>query len=579
MSFGDMKVGTKIKLGFGVLLVLMVFISGVGYFALSSSNDGIQRYRAIARNTNAVGRIQANFLETSMSVDDYLLSSDKEELKKFDEHHKLTVDLTQKYLEGIDKEERKKQIKEILAQLNVFKDEFHKVTVFQDKRNDLVNNVLNTGGPSMEVKLTEILTTAKRDFDMVAAYNASLAMRNLILARLYVVKYLDENLEEYAKRVDSEFKEMMTNLDVLDRELQNRNRRLLLAQIIEEQKKYHEAFKEVAIAIEKRNLVVETKLHVLGDRMSEIIEDIKLKYKEEQDTLGPALVESNNTSIMVSIIAAIIALFAGILIAVKISKSIINPLVEMVKSTYDLASGEGDLTKRLEIVSRDEIGELGENFNLFVEKLQGSISNVANTTKILTETSIDLASKASDLSTSIEEMSSQSSNVASATEEISVNVSSVTRATETMSTNAGGIASATEQMSGSVNTVAVAIEELTASLQEVSKNTTHAASIASNAAENANTTTELMKHLETASQSIDKVLDVINDIADQTNLLALNATIEAASAGEAGKGFAVVANEVKELAKQTAQATEEISAQIVDMQHRTKESVVAGVPP
>ena len=130
-------------------------------------------------------------------------------------------------------------------------------------------------------------------------------------------------------------------------------------------------------------------------------------------------------------------------------------------------------------------------------------------------------------------------------------------------------------MSAGVSSVATAIEEMSASLNEVSKNCQKESQIAASASNQAKSTRDLMDRLGVSSKEVGKVIEVINDIADQTNLLALNATIEAASAGDAGKGFAVVANEVKELAKQTAQATEQISRQIEEMQGSTTSAVAA----
>jgi len=277
-------------------------------------------------------------------------------------------------------------------------------------------------------------------------------------------------------------------------------------------------------------------------------------------------------------IIGIILLFSVVIVlplAILIVRSIIIPLSRTKTMLHEIAEGDGDLTVRLNIDSKDEIGELASNFNIFVEKLQDLFRNVAENTIELSSSSVSLNSANKTLTEHVAQTNEQSSNVASAAEEISVNVSNVTNATENVSTNVTTIAAATEEMSNGVSTVAVAIEELTSSLSEVSKNTIRASTIAQDASVNASSTSETMQQLDASSKEIGKILDVINDIADQTNLLALNATIEAASAGEAGKGFAVVANEVKELAKQTAQATDEITEQISDMQNKTQNSVEA----
>jgi len=575
MGFRDMKVGTKIKMGFGITIALLMLISIIGYYSLSNSSDGINRYRAIARNTNNVGRVQANLLTMRMNVKDFLITSSETDIKEFKEYFEITTTLAGETLEMINNPERKSKVREVQSIVKQYGEDFDKVVKFQELRNDQLENHANIYGPEMEKELTAILKSARRDSDMSAAYYASLATRNLILARLYVLKFLDNNQQTAVDRVAKEFSEMQINLDTLDRELQNRERRRMLASVIETKKNYQQAFAKIVKSIKSRNKVIETSLNVIGKTAAKEIEEIKLQYKTEQDKLGPQIVDANNTSMSVSTIASLFALFVGILFAFKIIQAVVKPLLDMVKATFELSQGDGDLTQRLDISSHDEIGELGENFNNFLEKLHKSITKVANTTENLGDTSVSLSKQADNLATSIEEMSSQSANVAAASEQISVNVVNVTGATEDMSENANSIAAATEEVSAGVNTVAAAIEELTSSLQEVSQNTVRAATIASDASDNANMTTDLMQHLVTASQSIDKVLDVISDIADQTNLLALNATIEAASAGEAGKGFAVVANEVKELARQTAQATEEISGQIIEMQKRTTESVGA----
>ena len=252
----------------------------------------------------------------------------------------------------------------------------------------------------------------------------------------------------------------------------------------------------------------------------------------------------------------LVTIIAVILTAVLVSfaaLAIVKPLNKAVDGLKDIAQGEGDLTMRLQVTSKDEIGEMAHWFNTFIEKLQGIIKQITENSASVGSSSEQLSKISELLLTGAEDTSQRSNNVATAAEEMSSNLNNVAAAMEESSTNA--------------NMVATAAEEMSSTIKEIAENAEKARGVSSDAVTQANSASESMQQLSEAANKINKVTETITEISEQTNLLALNATIEAARAGEAGKGFAVVANEIKELAKQTAMATLDIKNLIDDVQN------------
>ena len=174
-----------------------------------------------------------------------------------------------------------------------------------------------------------------------------------------------------------------------------------------------------------------------------------------------------------------------------------------------------------------------------------------------------------------DEIQSMLRSVASATTQLDASAQSMASTAEQTNHQSMTVAAASEEMATNVQTVAAATEQLSSSVTEIAQQVSHSTEMSSAAVGEAERVTAMVGSLAGASQKIGEVVELITDIAEQTNLLALNATIEAARAGEAGKGFAVVAHEVKNLANQTAKGTDEIGAQIGDIQNQTNEAVDA----
>ena len=282
--------------------------------------------------------------------------------------------------------------------------------------------------------------------------------------------------------------------------------------------------------------------------IARISADIASLYKIEDKAAIRAVADSKSAyqSARMLIIGLILAAFAlSVGLALGIGRTIARPLKQTVQMLEGLAEGHLDL--RLDVDTKDEVGQMAGALNRAMTRLQEAMRAMGN----------------------------NSQGVAAASEELSAVSGQMRGSAQESANQAGVVSAAAEQVSISVQTVAAGTEQMSASIREIAKNTSDAAGVAMKAVDVAESANVTVAKLGESSAEIGNVIKVINSIAEQTNLLALNATIEAARAGEAGKGFAVVASEVKELARETSKATEDIGRRIEAIQVDTRAAVDA----
>ncbi|WP_319408289.1 methyl-accepting chemotaxis protein [uncultured Desulfosarcina sp.] len=305
-------------------------------------------------------------------------------------------------------------------------------------------------------------------------------------------------------------------------------------------------------------------LDQLGAEASQIGENIISRLKDLETGVKASIESVNqearqamaraNTSMLVGIAAGVLL---ALLLGFVSTRNITRPIQQVVKLAQQMS--EGDFTHHLKIDQKDEIGLLVDALNRLVMRMERMLRRVVNSVDTLRFSSGEMTRISERMARGADLTAAKSNTVATAAEEMSASMSSVSAASEEATTN--------------VSMVAETVAGTTETIKTIAGHSEKARTIADSAVVQADQASAKMNALGSAADAISKVTEVITEISEQTNLLALNATIEAARAGEAGKGFAVVANEIKELARQTAQATHEIKAKIEGIQHSTDETV------
>jgi methyl-accepting chemotaxis protein len=397
-----------------------------------------------------------------------------------------------------------------------------------------------------------LYTVSRIDRDVSEIGRALITMlgNNDLAQRRILQEHLEDARTRYKKRLDQ-----LKGMDITRREQPFLAR---IEALILETRTFNQNAQKLAMSGQTQQA---TTLYMVEssprmDKIEATFMDFKQLVETEVNELHAEVASVQTTSRWLQLGAGILALTVVLILGIPIIRGISGPINGTVRSLADVAKGNVAADVAPELLSRqDEIGELARATQDLIKSLRSTLGEMGQSAHSLAEASTDMSTVAQQLSDGSRSVVGLVNTVAAAAEESSANTASVAADMDQASNNLTSVASATEEMSATVG--------------EIAANAEKARAISGEAKDQAEAISGMMRELGHAAQEIGKVTETITSISAQTNLLALNATIEAARAGAAGKGFAVVANEIKELAQQTAAATEDIKVKITGIQAST----------
>lgn len=517
--FYKLRVSIKVLVAPVFILLLMVGTGGLTYLSLHTiEEETTVVVEELAPLTKTASDLMERIDQMRIHLRDFVLKhGDEASVKKFNDEHALFAKEAEEANKDVHDPTLKKYLDEIIKDAEAYDHAFNKEFVaLMQKRNDIVHNELDAKGPAMEKALTSIMEETFKAHQGEQSYHVAESIRNLLLARLYVTKFLLNNDEAAHERVLKEFSGLDEDFVDLKDKLTDAGHIKILGEIQQTLKEYRSAFAEVYKVIEERNAVKKDKLDVAGAAMTKAATDLQTAAFNAMSESGHGMESDIVKTVSIISAATIAALIVGILISLVAGRSITKPLAQMLGAAKDLKDGEGDLTQRLPDFGNNELGHLASAFNGFIEKIQNVLIEVRGS----------------------------ASNIASA-------ASQVSSAAQTLSQGSSEQAASLEETSAS-------LEQMSSSIKQNTENARTTDGMAAKAAKEAEEGGQAVNETVRAMKDIAGKIGIIEDIAYKTNLLALNAAIEAARAGQHGKGFAVVAAEVRKLAERSQLAAQEI---------------------